>query len=400
MIRVLSLDDEPDLLKLYGLIFEHSGYDHIGSADSYEAWVLLHADRFDLLTEDLARPEVDGWQFLQAMQDDVLLLRVPLIILSARALDIERLTACQLAGFDDYLSLPVGPEELLTSVQRVCHKYDLKPPVLPRDRYCSFSTVQDALSTLAELGSALRCRNLAKLRRNEKLHPASAEFRPFIAEALQDTDPDVRLSAAKTAGALADSSMIQPLLHLLDDTSRDVANTALCALGQLNDPDGREAILPILRQSDWRLRCLAALALKSDWDNAVGSTLLPLLGDEVYLVQLAATLALKEHSRDEVVEALSTQLSSSDAWLQDATVSALGSTHNPLAVDRLTPLLTNPNTRLVHHVIGALRELGQAALPALRELAAQDMPLDEHNWSVAKSAAHAVYVIEHNLRRP
>ena len=31
--------------------------------------VLLPADRFDLLTEDLARPEVDGWQLLQARQE-------------------------------------------------------------------------------------------------------------------------------------------------------------------------------------------------------------------------------------------------------------------------------------------------------------------------------------------
>ncbi len=40
MIRILSLDDEPELLELYSLIFERSGYDHTSSANRYEAWVL------------------------------------------------------------------------------------------------------------------------------------------------------------------------------------------------------------------------------------------------------------------------------------------------------------------------------------------------------------------------
>jgi hypothetical protein len=53
---------------------------------------------------------------------------------------------------------------------------------------------------------------------------------------------------------------------------------------------------------------------------------------------------------------------------------------------------------VVYRVIWAMQKLGRAALPALRELAAQDMPLNEHDWSVAKSAAHAIYAIENNLQ--
>ncbi len=402
MIRILSLDDEPELLQLYGLIFEHGGYDHVGRADSYEAWVLLHADRFDLWTEDLMRPDIDGWRFIQALQDDASLRRVPLIILSARALDVENLTARQLAGFDDYLSLPVGPQELLHSAQRVCVKYNLQPPILPLDRDNSpfrFSAAEDVLSAWAAAEPEQRYLALVKLRWNEKLRSSAAEFLPQIAEALQDADPDIRLSAAKAAGVLAASTLVQPLAHLLQDSNRDVANTALRALGQLNDPDGRAAILPLLQQSDWRSRCLAALALQSTQDESVAAALLPLLNDGVKLVQLAATLALKEHSQDEVVEALSVPLSSSDRWLRDATVVTLGSTHNPLAVDKLTPLLKDTDSHVVWRVINAMQELGAAALPPLRELAAQDMPVNEYNWSVAKAAAHAVHVIEKNPQR-
>ena len=49
MLRILSLDDEPEMVKLIGLILEHAGYEYIGTDDSYTAWALLHAEPFDLL---------------------------------------------------------------------------------------------------------------------------------------------------------------------------------------------------------------------------------------------------------------------------------------------------------------------------------------------------------------
>ncbi len=38
MIRILSLDDVPEILNLYSLIVERSGYDHTSSTNRYEAW--------------------------------------------------------------------------------------------------------------------------------------------------------------------------------------------------------------------------------------------------------------------------------------------------------------------------------------------------------------------------
>ncbi len=399
MIRILSLDDEPELLELYSLIFERSGYDHTGSPNSYEAWVLMHADRLDLFTQDIMRPDVDGREFLRVMQDDATLPRVPLVILSAGPFDVAYFTAIQLTGVDDYLKLPVGPAELLNTVRQVCLKYGLNPPDLPHFPYRGFSTVQDALMALDESDPLLRCRSLAALRGNNILRPQAAEFSGAVIAALEDANPDVRLSAAKTAGVLADRDAVEPLLRLLTDAHQDVANTALRALGQLNDPRGRAALLGFLPQPDWRQRCLAALALKDDDDVAVGQALLPLLKDDIRHVRLAAAVALQGRTQAEVVEALGAALSDADPWLRDAIIAALGSTHQPRAVDKLCPLLTDPDTHLVYRVNRALEELGEPALRALRELAAREMPLDEHQWSIAKSAKQAISVIERRLQQ-
>ncbi len=402
MIRILSLDDEPEILGLYSLIFERKGYDHTASTNSYEAWVLLHADRFDLLTEDLMRPDVDGLRFLKAIEEDSVLTNLPVVIITAKAQETYKITVRETFQIDDYITKPCHPREILESLQQVLLRHGLTPPMsssweIDRARWTELSVLENCVNEVLDNDPVVRCRGLAFVRTNDKLRTHASDLSPHICAALKDTDPDVRLSAAKTAAVLNDRNAIEPLLQLLNDPNHDVANTALRALGQLNDPVGRAAILPLLHQSDWRLRCLAALALKSDKDEVTGSALLPLLNDEVGLVQLAATLALKEHSPDEVVEALSAQLSSSDRWLREATVATLGSTHNPRAVDKLAPLLRADDSHAVWWVIQAMQELGAAALPALRELAAQDMPSNEYNWNVAQAASHAVHVIEKNL---
>jgi HEAT repeat protein/CheY-like chemotaxis protein len=404
MIRILSLDDEPELLKLYGLIFEHTGYDHLGCTDSHEAWVLLHADRFDLFTQDMLRPDVPGWEFLKAVEEDSALTSLPIVIITARAQEADKIAARETFRIDDYITKPFGSQELFESLQRVCLRHGLTLPMSSpwgavRARNTELAVLENCITAVCDADPLVRCRGLAAVRTDDKLRAHAPAFSPHICAALQDADPDVRLSAAKTAATLNDHSAIEPLLKLLNDPIRDVANTALRTLGQLNDPAGRAAILPLLHRPDWRLRCLAALALESDLEDATSSALSRLLSDEVYLVRLAATLALKEHPQDEVVDALSMQLSSADKWLRTATITTLGSTHNPRAVDKLAPLLKDTDSHVVYDVINAMQELGSPALPALRELAAQDIPLNERNWSVAKSAAYAVHAIEKNLQR-
>ncbi len=373
MIRILSLDDDLDLLKLYSLILERGGYDHTASADSYEAWILLHADRFDLFFQDIFQTDISSEEFLEAIEKDPALSSLPILAFTAKSAESARLGCYPkwMARIDIYITKPFHPDELLEQARRICLRHGLTPPI---------NSSREAVRTHS------------------------------ITEALQDNDPDMRLTAAKAAGALADPTLVQPLANLLEDSSRDVANTALRALGQLNDPDGRAVILPLLHRPDWRLRCLAALALQSNKDESVEAALLPLLNDEVNLVQLAVMLALKERSSGDVVEALSVHLSSVDEWLRDATIATLGSTRNPLAVEKLIPLLADADSEVGCRAIDAMQKLGGSALPTLRGLAEQnknipvnkyDVPVnksDRDKWRIAKAASQAVYAIENNLQ--
>ena len=84
MIRILSLDDESAMLSLLSLIFERKGYEHLSTTNTYETWAMLHTETVDLFTQDLMRPDIEGWEFYQAIRSDETLRALPIIIITAR----------------------------------------------------------------------------------------------------------------------------------------------------------------------------------------------------------------------------------------------------------------------------------------------------------------------------
>ncbi len=60
MTHILSLDDEPEMLKLINLILGLGGYEHSYTTNSNQALSILRNEQFDLFTQDGARPDMDG----------------------------------------------------------------------------------------------------------------------------------------------------------------------------------------------------------------------------------------------------------------------------------------------------------------------------------------------------
>ena len=118
MTRILSLDDEPGMLDLLGLILERTGCEHQRTTSVYEAWAILHSEPIDLFTQDLSRPDMDGWRFLHLMKADEASRDVPVILITARLLkdqDLHQATS----QADAYINKPFGPKDLLTTIEMV-----------------------------------------------------------------------------------------------------------------------------------------------------------------------------------------------------------------------------------------------------------------------------------------
>jgi CheY-like chemotaxis protein len=129
MTRILSVDDEREMLYLLRLILEGVGYEFIGVVCGKEALEIMRTQSIDLLTQDFMRPEeIDGRRLLQEMKSDPALSSIPVLGVSAgsRELREERFEPLGLdfdRDLDGYVKKPYGPEELVEAVEEVLRRH-------------------------------------------------------------------------------------------------------------------------------------------------------------------------------------------------------------------------------------------------------------------------------------
>lgn len=85
---ILLVDDNDDFRESLALLFEMNGYDVVTAANGKQALRRLRSPcRPAVVITDLMMPELDGWRLRQTMLDDPALASVPVIVLSASAVD-------------------------------------------------------------------------------------------------------------------------------------------------------------------------------------------------------------------------------------------------------------------------------------------------------------------------
>jgi two-component system KDP operon response regulator KdpE len=110
---ILVADDEPPMRKYISSNLKIRGYDVIVAADGIETLKLASEYPLDLILLDIGMPGPDGIQVLAALRREM---RIPVIIVSARGRELDKVQALDL-GADDYLTKPFGVDELLARVR-------------------------------------------------------------------------------------------------------------------------------------------------------------------------------------------------------------------------------------------------------------------------------------------
>jgi len=128
MTRILSLDDCAEIVDLISLILTRAGYDHTGTTDNYDALSILRSEPVDLFTQDLMRPDMDGWTFYELMKSDASQCRIPVLIISAQSQSISKVLGLQVYQVDGYLTKPFGPQELLEAVAEILKRHSKPLP--------------------------------------------------------------------------------------------------------------------------------------------------------------------------------------------------------------------------------------------------------------------------------
>jgi two-component system cell cycle response regulator DivK len=114
-----------DNLVVYRTILEHVGYRVIEARDGEEGVERAHREHPHLILMDISIPKIDGWEATQRLKADPATDAIPIIALTAHALEEDRQKAIQ-AGCDGYLAKPVEPRRVVQEVERF-----VGPPTSP-----------------------------------------------------------------------------------------------------------------------------------------------------------------------------------------------------------------------------------------------------------------------------
>jgi two-component system KDP operon response regulator KdpE len=111
--RILLVDDEVSIQRAIGPLLRSRGYDLDIAATGAEALKIVAERPPGLIVLDLGLPDLQGTEVCRRVRATS---QVPIIVLSARGAEADKVNALDL-GADDYVTKPFGPEELLARIR-------------------------------------------------------------------------------------------------------------------------------------------------------------------------------------------------------------------------------------------------------------------------------------------
>ena len=120
-IKVLVVDDDPDIVEILKYNLKNSGYSVKSAGNGVEA--IKKAKKFipDIILMDVMMPEMSGIEACEEIKNIDQLSQAIIIFLSARSEDYTQISAYD-AGADDYISKPVKPKILLKKISNIAKK--------------------------------------------------------------------------------------------------------------------------------------------------------------------------------------------------------------------------------------------------------------------------------------
>jgi two-component system alkaline phosphatase synthesis response regulator PhoP len=114
--RILVVDDDKEVVRLMRGYLEQSGYDVLVAYNGESALHIVRRECPDLVLLDLMLPDRDGWDITRMMRNDPNLMHTPIIMLTARVSDTDKIVGLEL-GADDYVTKPYNPREVVSRVR-------------------------------------------------------------------------------------------------------------------------------------------------------------------------------------------------------------------------------------------------------------------------------------------
>jgi phosphate regulon transcriptional regulator PhoB len=121
--RIAIVEDEVELASLLDYNLKRDGYATCILTGSREAVQTLEKWKPDLVILDVMLPDGDGFDLCRRMRSSDVLARVPILFLTARSDEVDRVLGLEIGG-DDYMTKPFSPRELMARVKAHLRRSD------------------------------------------------------------------------------------------------------------------------------------------------------------------------------------------------------------------------------------------------------------------------------------
>ncbi len=141
-IKILIVDDEPDIIEILKFNLENEGYKVISAVNGKEALKLADQHLPHLIILDLMMPVMDGIETCERLRMDKKFNNSVIMFLSARGEDYSQVAAFE-SGADDYVTKPIKPRILSSKVKALLRRYNndfgqilsFENLIIDRDKY-------------------------------------------------------------------------------------------------------------------------------------------------------------------------------------------------------------------------------------------------------------------------
>jgi diguanylate cyclase (GGDEF)-like protein len=152
-IKILIVDDDPDIRDVLKLTLAEENYEVAEAKDGQEALEKIQSESPSLLLLDYKIPKVDGREVCRRVKKDLLLRHLPIIMVTGKGDISDKVDGID-AGADDYIVKPFEPKELLARIRMILRHTERDLEANPLTR------LPGNVSILKELSARLNSKNL------------------------------------------------------------------------------------------------------------------------------------------------------------------------------------------------------------------------------------------------
>ena len=118
MNKILYVEDNEDNVYMLTRRLKRKGFELVIAVDGLEGVEKARSEKPDLILMDLSLPKMDGWAATRIIKSDEATREIPIIALSAHAMEEHKASAIA-SGCDDYDTKPVDMERLIKKIKRL-----------------------------------------------------------------------------------------------------------------------------------------------------------------------------------------------------------------------------------------------------------------------------------------